>query len=250
MIDHKDYERKYSEQYSEDDFELVLVAARRKKVLESMARFPHTKILEVGCGLEPVFQACDSFESYTVVEPVEVFIQAAQALAPSNKKLKFVCARLEDIASRLAEESRFDFIIVSSLLHEVPEPLELLRSVHSLCGEETVAHFNVPNVYSFHRLLAREMGLVESIHEKSETEIKFQRHTRFDKESLQRLLNENGFTILNFGTYFIKPLSNAQMHEILKNGIAGAELVRGLEGMIKYLPEMGVEMFAEVKKRG
>ena len=54
--------------------------------------------------------------------------------------------------------------------------------------------------------------------------------------------------MLNLGTHFIRLFSNAQMHEISKNRIAGGELIRGLEEMIKYLPEMGVEMFAEVGK--
>ena len=39
----------------------------------------------------------------------------------------------------------FDFVIASSLLHEVQDPTRFLRAVRSVCGPETVIHLNVPN---------------------------------------------------------------------------------------------------------
>lgn len=131
----------------------------------------------------------------------------------------------------------------------MPNPTELLQAVYQLCGESTVVHINVPNVFSFHRLLGLEMDIIDSIYEKSEMEVKFQRHTRFDKESLIGIVEDNGFEILSFGTYFIKPFSNEQMEKILDNKIVDIAVVDGLERMIKYLPDMGCEMFVEVRRR-
>ena len=108
-------------------------------------------------------------------------------------------------------------------------------------------HINVPNVYSFHRLLAYEMGHVESSFEKSETEIKFKRHTRFDKHSLVKLVEENGFQILSHGTYFIKPFNNEQMERTINQNIIPRDIIEGLEKIIKYMPDLGCEMFVEVR---
>jgi hypothetical protein len=92
------------------------------------------------------------------------------------------------------------------------------------------------------------MGYIPSIFEKSETEAKFQRHTRFDKSLLCEMAEQNGFKILSFGTYFIKPFTNAQMEAIIAHNIVDKDVTKGLEKMITYMPDLGSEMYIEVRK--
>ena len=108
----------------------------------------------------------------------------------------------------------------------------------------------MPNVYSFHRLLALEMGLIRSLFEPSATEIRFQRHTRFDRESLVKLVEENGFRVLHFETYLVKPFTHDQMDALLRHGIIDLKTIAALDTMTKYLPQMGSEMFVEARVRG
>jgi SAM-dependent methyltransferase len=242
-VDFGDYRKHYIQQYDADDFEVVLVAARRKQVMNSLKRYPHKRILEVGCGLEPLFPLVDNFSSYTVVDPVESFIENARKVASGDKRMQFHVGCLEDVSCELFGD--LDFIVVSSLLHEVEDPIALLRSISNCCTKNTTIHFNVPNMFSFHRLLAVEMGLQETTFEQSELERKFQRTSQFDKQSFLRILRDNGFNPLNFGTYFIKPFSNSQMSKLIRSKILPPELVLGLSKLTQYLPEMGVEMFAD-----
>ena len=136
---------------------------------------------------------------------------------------------------------------MSSLLHEVPDPSALLQAVRCLATPSTTVHINVPNVYSFHRLLALEMGLIRSLFEPSATELRFQRHTRFDRESLLKVVADNGFRVLHFETYLVKPFTHDQMDALLRHGIIDLKTLAALGAMTKYLPDMGCEMFVEVR---
>jgi len=244
MIDIQDYSQKYLVQYAEGAFETILVRVRRKYILEALVRERHASILEVGCGLEPLFQFVDD-ASFTIVEPSPEFVSNARTLA-GERDVTVIEAFLEAAAPSLAER-RFDFIVVSSLLHEVSDPAALLAAVRSLCHAETTVHFNVPNVRSFHRLLALEMGLIGDLYEPSETERRFQRHTRFDSARLASMLEENGFRILDSATYFIKPFTHDQMDALLQSGACSPAVINGLDRMTRYLPDMGCEIYANVR---
>jgi hypothetical protein len=98
-------------------------------------------------------------------------------------------------------------------------------------------------------LLAYEAGLIESVFDESKMEMQFGRHTRFDKSSLIRLVESQGFRVLAFGTYFVKPFTHEQMEKLLDWRILDQSVIQGLERMISYMPDMGCEMFVELTKR-
>ena len=93
------------------------------------------------------------------------------------------------------------------------------------------------------------MGLIEDLFEKSQKEIDFQRNTRFDKKTLIDMVENEGFEVIRFGTYFLKPFTYEQMETMLREGIIDEQVVQGLEKMTKHLPEMGCEMFADVRRK-
>lgn len=248
MHDLQDYAQRYLEQYANDSFELHLIALRRKQVLSSLSKYKHDNILEVGCGLEPVFAHFEDYRKCTIVEACGEFAEHARRLASGRANIFIHQGLLEDFLGAHSEEKAYDFIILSSLLHEVPDPSRLLQAIRGLCNQQSVVHINVPNVFSFHRLLALEMGVINSIYDASETEIRFERHTRFDRQSFVRIVEENGFRILSFGSYFIKPFTNTQMEDLLGHNIVDAQVLVGLERMTKYLPEMGCEMFVDAQR--
>jgi SAM-dependent methyltransferase len=239
------YEAHYAVGFS---MERVINEARRRIILGSMATHASRSILEIGCGLEPLFTFVADFEAFTVVEPSARFAENARRLAAADRRVTIVEGFVEDVAGVL-EGGTFDFVVASSLLHEVPDPDRLLRSIRALSGPDTVVHVNVPNVRSFHRLLAVEMGLIDSVFTQSETEARFGRHTRFDLPSLVSVFEADGFAVVDSGTYFIKPFTHEQIEAAVDRGAIDREVVRGLERMGKYLPEMGAEMYVEARRR-
>lgn len=241
-----DYSEKYLAQYAACGFETVLVAVRRGVVLQFLATHHPRRILEVGCGLEPLFLHCSDFESMTVVEPSAEFVEEARKRAASDARVQVLKGYMEELTPEL-RSLQPDAIVVSSLLHEVPDPARLLETIHDVSTPQTLVHFNVPNVRSFHRLLALEMGVISDLFEPSETEKRFHRHSRFDRASFERALNEGGFEVLEFGTYFVKPFTHAQMEALLSSGSIDRKVIDGLAGMAKYMPDLGCEMFANVR---
>lgn len=244
-IDPTVYSARYAEQYAVDGFEPSLVAIRRAHVLASLSRYDHGHVLEVGCGLEPLFTFVDGWNEFTVVESSPEFAQNARALSAGRADVRVVEGYFEESHPSL-QGVQPDVVIVSSLLHEVPDPRALLRAVRSVSGPSTVTHLNVPNVRSFHRLLALEMGLIESVSEPSEMEVRFQRHTRYDLDALTALVTAEGFRVLRSGDYFIKPFTHAQMHAMLSAGIIDVRVLEGLDRMTRHLPGLGSEIFVDV----
>ncbi len=247
MTDLEAYAKRYAAQYGERSFETLLVAVRRRHVLHWLARYGGRRILEVGCGLEPLFSHHHDFDAWRVIEPIADFAGRARELAADDKRVKVLEGYLEEQTEVLADED-LDFIVVSGLLHEVREPLRLLEAVRSLCTDTTIVHVNVPNMSSFHRLLALEMELIADVFETSEMDRAFGHHGRFDHERLVELLAGASFRVAESGTYFVKPFTHNQMDAILRTGAFPPSLVHGLDRMTKYMPDHGCELYANARK--
>jgi len=91
------------------------------------------------------------------------------------------------------------------------------------------------------------MGYIKEIFERSETNLRLQVKWVFDKDSLYQLVQESGYEVINFGTYMIKPFTNEQMEKMIGSGIINEDIIQGLEGMVKYMPDLGSEMFVNLR---
>jgi len=250
----RDIEKYGNDSKTKNDFEAVQVRYRRKKVLECLNMLPSPppsrQILEIGCGLEPLFLFYKDFKKYIIAEPCSLFFENAQDLAKQNNKGSIICYNdfLENIETELLNYE-FDYIICSGLLHEVESPQQLLKTVFNLCTKDkTIVHINVPNMNSFHRLLAKESGFIKNEHDKSQNNILLQQHTNFDMDILKSMVQDSGLKIINSGSYFIKPFTHSQMKQLMDIDILTNEMLDGLYAMQKYMPNLGSEIFIEAKK--
>jgi SAM-dependent methyltransferase len=247
LTDLEAYAKRYAAQYSERSFETLLIAIRRRHVLHWLARYGARRVLEVGCGLEPLFSHHTDFDTWRIVEPIAEFAGRARELAVGDDRIEVWEGYVEEQTDVLADES-LDFVIVSGLLHEVRDPLRLLEAVRSLCGDTTIVHVNVPNMLSFHRLLALEMGLIADVYETSKMDRAFGHLGRFDHERFINLLAEASFRVAESGTYFVKPFTHDQMDAILRTGAFPPSLTDGLDRMTKYMPDHGCELYANARR--
>jgi 2-polyprenyl-3-methyl-5-hydroxy-6-metoxy-1,4-benzoquinol methylase len=236
----------YQRDYGELPFEASQV--RKRKIIESLARHRPRSILEVGCGVEPIFDHYRSYERCTVVEPGDEFVRNARERAQGREGITIIHGSLEDHAAVLSAND-YDFIVLSSLLHEVPDCKQLLDATASLCGRDTIVHVNVPNARSIHRLLALEMGLIHSIYERSHTQERMQQSRTFDSNSLAELVSQSEFEIVEQGTFFIKPLTHAQMASLQASGMLTERMLEGLYGLSRHFPENGSEIFMDLRLR-
>jgi hypothetical protein len=106
-----------------------MVEYRRKKVLEIMNVYRPKNILEIGSGLISIFDFYHDYDSFIAVEPSKLFIDSLyKSEYIKDKRITIINDYFENVADKLAVND-FDFIILSSLLHEVNNPSLLLRSI-------------------------------------------------------------------------------------------------------------------------
>lgn len=240
----------YTQNYFNQPFEDIQVNYRKRKVLELVGKQNHRTILEVGCGLDPLFNHFDDFDRLVILEPSADFVKNARKLLNESEDLN---GRV-DIHSGLLEDSvdqllayDFDFILVSCLLHEIEDTSMFLASLKRIAKPGTIIHIDVPNAYSFHRVLALEMGLIGSVFEMSASNLKFQQQRVFDLTTLTSIIVSAGFEVIDSGSFFIKPFMHKQMSELIENKIIDSRVLDGLYNMVRYMPDMGSEIYAEFK---
>lgn len=238
---------KYTKDYNQPNFEDYQIIYRRRKILEILNQYKPKRILEIGCGMEPLFQYIEfDYDVYTVVEPSKEFCDNAKSLAKGNTKIS--CFNEYFTSSEKLREQKFDFILCSGLLHELEEPVLFLKEVAAICNEQTVFHVNVPNAYSLHRILAKGMDLIKDEHDMSERNKLYQQNNIYDIDSLSASLRKTGFFELEKGTYFIKPFTHTQMYQMMKQNIIDENVLDGLYELGKVLKEFGSEIYVNAKK--
>ncbi|OBF81049.1 hypothetical protein A5791_06760 [Mycobacterium sp. 852002-51163_SCH5372311] len=232
----------YSRSYRELPFEAIQARYRRRVVLQQVAEFRPASLLEVGCGLRPLFTDLDPAIKVTVVEPSAEFASNARELAAGREGTEILESFLEQVAPSL-QPGGFDLIVLSSLLHEVDEPQQLLQALLPHCHTSSIVHVNVPNAHSLHRMLAVEMGLIEDPFELSSTQKLMQQHSTFDLDSLAKLLSQQGFEVQSSGSYFIKPFTHAQMQDLCDRGFLTEAHLEGLFRLSRRMPDFGSEIY-------
>lgn len=243
----------YTSKYVHEPFEETMVKIRKRTVIAQCLKYIHKSILEVGCGISPLFKDFCDFDCMAIIEPSEEFsIQAQKTAEKSDIAAEIIVynAFLENIYEKIKEERKqFDIIVASSLLHEVEDPAKFLESIRELCSKDTVVHMNVPNAVSMHRLIALECGIIADVHEKSKQQIFMQRQRTFDMQQLVEQVENAGFQVQDSGSYFIKPFTHSQMQKCLEDGIIDERVLEGLEGLTKYFPDAGAEIYVNVKRK-
>lgn len=175
-----------------------------------------------------------------------MFYNLAKSFAGSRSNIHLFKEKIENVIEDI-KSFKPDFIIIGGFLHEISNPDEVLRLIHQICSIDTVIYSFVPNARSFHRLLALEMNVINDIHQKSQHDILFNRREVYNVSSFIDLFLANGYKILDHGTIFIKPFTNAQLEKMMECGIIDESMLKGLDQMIKYIPDMGAEIWITCK---
>jgi 2-polyprenyl-3-methyl-5-hydroxy-6-metoxy-1,4-benzoquinol methylase len=245
MIDIKEY----AKNYIMEPFEYNMVRLRRKKVLEQISKYSHDTILEIGCGMSPLFLDIKECSRMIIVEPCKEFVNNAKELAQNYEmQIQVFEGYFEDQVDFIGNLGiDYDVIVLSGVLTEVDDPQRILRATRELCSHNTFVHVNVPNAESLHRLIAKEMGLIHDIHEESEQMIKQQRQRTYDIESLVKEVKYAGFIVEETGSYFMKPFTHHQMQMCIDSGIINEDVLEGLYKIVRLFPKHGAEIYVDLR---
>lgn len=236
----------YTQDYLKHEFESVMVHYRKRKILEFFEIYKPKNILEIGCGLQSIFDFYHDYNKFVVIEPSVTFYKSVMSSEYFNSKITLINDFFENIAFKL-NDIDFDLILCSSLLHEVDEPFKLLESIKKICKSRTILHINVPNAQSFHLLWAYKSGLISRLNVLTETASKLQQFTSFDLDRLCDYCASLDFVIIDKGSYFIKPFNHKKMSKCLEDTIIDDQLLDGLYTLTDYFPNNGAEIFVNCK---
>lgn len=241
------YQTAYQQEYG---FEATMVAARQRLVLELLEQAKPRVVVEVGCGTDLLFtkarRARIPVREWLIVEPAEEFARKALDEAGKVAGLHVLQGFIEDeVASVLALcPGRPDFVVCSGVLHEVPDVGRVLEAIRFVLGDG-LAHFNVPNAFSFHRRLGRAMGVIADEAELTQRNRAMEQFRVFDMASLTRAIEDAGFRIEQQGGYFIKPFTHAQMESL--GSVLTPPMLDGLWRLGQELPELASEIYVNAR---
>lgn len=239
------YEAAYASTY---DFESVQVRFRREAVLASLLSRRPRRVVEIGCGMEPLLPhylaaSGDAIDWWVVVEPAPMFAEAARNAGRQSARMVVVEDFFgEAVAEQVVRDhGHADFVICSGLLHEVADPMGLLHAIRKVMADDAFVHVNVPNAASLHRRLARAMGLIQDLETLSDRNLELQQHRVYSLATLQRDLQAAGLLPIEDGGILLKPFTHAQMAAMVE--ALGSDILPGLAVLGRELPELSSEIF-------
>ena len=240
------YWENYQDIYS---FEEILKEYREKKIIEFLKSKRPKNILEIGCGFQPVFVKYIEFESYTIVEPGVKAYENAMKISEKNERVNCINNFFEKISQSLMDRT-FDCILIPGVLHETENPDYFLYKIGKVMNKDTIVYVNVPNAMSLHRIIAKEMGIINDIFDKSKRNISLQQTKIFDKKILQEYIKRNipSAVIEECSSFFLKPFTHNQMMECLESRIINESIIEGLYKSTDVLKDYGCELACVFKK--
>jgi SAM-dependent methyltransferase len=126
---------------------------------------------------------------------------------PDHPNVTKHCSFFENFST----DQLFDTIIMSHVLEHIADPVFVLSKVKTWLKNDGVLIISVPNAKSLHRLAAVEMGLLKSPYELNERDHQLGHYRVYSLDILQDDILKAGFTIVEKGGYFLKPVSNGQI---------------------------------------
>lgn len=169
------------------------------------------------------------FEKIVSIDGSEKLIEKAkQRLANKNHNIEFVCSLVEEYKT----EQKFDTVLLSFILEHLENPITVLKQVRNFVAKDGTIFIMVPNALSLHRRLGKQLGLIKDHDSLNEVDVK-QGHCRvYTPNLLLEHVKESGLSVIESGTFFIKPFSNPQMELIDRKICDGLyEISHELQGL-------------------
>ena len=154
-------------------------------------------------------------------------------------QIKFPDLEIEtNLFENFESTQKFDVIIMGHVLEHVIDPVNILNKFKSFLEPRGIIWASVPNAKSLHRQAAVEMGLISHVQELNEADQRHGHRRVFTPEEFRGIFELTGLSIVEFGGYWLKPLSNLQIEDSWTE-----EMVAAFCRLGKTYPEISGEMY-------
>ena len=187
-------------------------------------------VLELGCatGLMTAGLAARGAR-VTAVDRSEAYLRRARDRGLPG--VRFVQAQLDEPGWDERVGGGFAHVLACNLIHELPDPQDVLARAGALLGAGGVVHLSLQNPRSIHRLVAVEMGLIEDTRGISGRGRRYATRQIWDADELIEMAWDAGLRLVAREGVMLKPLPNDMMAAL------PAEVLDGFERAARYLPE-------------
>lgn len=197
---------------------------------------PQDRVLELGCatGLMTSMLVGDARDVVAVDRSVP-YLERARARNLTG--VRYITADIEATDDALGT---FDHVVLTNVLHHLSDPIAVLASVraHHLAPGGLV-HVTLQNPLSLHRLVAREMQLLDDLTALSERNHHHAVQRIWPAAEVVAMAASAGLEERHREGIFLKPLPNAEMEKLPD------AVLDGFEGVVRHFPEHGaMNMFA------
>jgi 2-polyprenyl-3-methyl-5-hydroxy-6-metoxy-1,4-benzoquinol methylase len=140
-------------------------------------------------------------------------------------------------------EEKFDNIFLIHTLEHIENRLQVLEKIRSLLQPRGLLFIAVPNAHALSRLIAVEMGLIESPQSITEGERLHGHFITYSKSTLIRDVEKAGLNVVENGGVVLKTLSNFQIDRGLESGTITTEYLEACNKLAKDYPEFSSSIF-------
>lgn len=229
----------YLHAYLNLPFERVAERFRTRKVRDVLGAIDLKSVLEVGCGVRSLFHELTDDYSGVVVEPIAELL----ALQDPGPNVELFHGTIDEFAS--TTDRKFEIVVLSSLLHEVENPIDLLYSAKKCMKQSAKLIVVVPNQHSIHRILGVHRGIASSTTELSDTQSRMQQlHEVFSPKSIVDLLVTAGFCVTAVSTFFPKITNHSNMQQLIDSGRVSDQFLEMMFDLSDVLDPLGSELLA------
>jgi 2-polyprenyl-3-methyl-5-hydroxy-6-metoxy-1,4-benzoquinol methylase len=163
-----------------------------------------------------------------------------EARARGTKNVSFYESLFESFKS----EKKYDYVFASYILEHVLETKPVLDMIRSVLKPEGILFVVVPNARAFSRQLALAMGLISDLYALTENDRNHGHRRTYDRQSLNRDLEQSGFKHIAQGGIMFKILADFQMDKLISDGFLKESHIKGLQKMGNNYPDFCGSLFS------
>ena len=200
--------------------------------------------LEIGVGSANFTKKILSFfKEIICVDPSLKSLNAIKNI--KSKKIKFYRTVIE----KLKHDKKFDNIFALNVLEHCKNDLLSIKSMKNFLNKKGKLFIAVPNSEAGSRQIAKEMGILKSIHSLTDFDKKIGHYRIYNLKKLKALVLKAKLKIVLIGGVIFKGLANYQIDECLEKKIIDLNYIDGCYKLSKKVPKYSTTIFVVCEKR-
>jgi 2-polyprenyl-3-methyl-5-hydroxy-6-metoxy-1,4-benzoquinol methylase len=149
----------------------------------------------------------DSFPELMVIDGSAKFIDQLRSMFASQSHVRFEHTLFETYTP----EERFDTVIATHVFEHVVDPVAIAVKALDYLKPEGCMIVEVPNAFSFNRLMGHAMGLIDDLHQLEPGDHAVGHRRVYDPDWLRHDLTKAGWNVEVMTGSMFKPVANSQM---------------------------------------